>query len=39
MQQIVYGEHSLKVAESMQNLATVLHSQGHLKEAESMLKK
>ena len=37
--QIVYGESSLKVAESMQNLATILGSQGLLKEAETYLRK
>jgi hypothetical protein len=37
--QIVHGDHSLKVAESMQNLATILDSQGHLREAEDLLEK
>ena len=35
--QLVYGEYSLKVAESMQNLATILDSQGLLIEAEKLL--
>jgi tetratricopeptide (TPR) repeat protein len=37
LRQIVFGPQSLKVAESMQNLATILDSQGRYAEAESLL--
>ena len=37
LRKVVYGERSIKVAESKQNLATILDSQGFLQEAEALL--
>lgn len=36
--QTVYGDMSLPVADSMQNLVTVSYYRGHLKEAENFLR-
>jgi hypothetical protein len=36
---VVFGEHSLKTAEALQNLATILDAQGHAREAEDYLMK
>lgn len=35
--QVVFGERSLKSAEAMQNMATVLDGQGHAQESLEML--
>jgi len=37
LRKIVYGERTIKVAESYQNIATILDFQGHQKEAEKLL--
>ena len=37
LRKVVYGERSIKVAESKQNLAPILDSQGFLQEAEGLL--